>query len=230
MTVSPYIGAYWGPRQETLDACTDRAVKFLEGLSSTHSALSTWYQLGIMQTDAPQQPAVPERGVVSTLLESGRNRRESDRSVIEELGYSINLWNGQDPSVALNIGCGRYHRSEYVKNAVIIDLPRLDEGLADLASLEKARAMMHLLVECWDPDWATWTSSELRKEQRVVPGRPVLGWMTYLSSLQDPQPSLLARSTLEPLGAGTLIIAANEISEVTGESLLAIREALAGHI
>jgi Immunity protein 52 len=230
MTISPYIGAYWGPRQESLDACADRAVKFLEGISSAHPALSTWYQLGVMQTDALQQPAVLERGAVLTLLESGRNRRESDRSVIEELGYSINLWNGQDPSVGLNIGCGRYHRSEYVKNAVVIDLPRSDEGLADLALPERARAMMHLLVECWDPDWATWTSSELRREQRVVPGRPVLGWMTYLSSLQDPQPSLLARSTLEPLGPGSLITAADEITEVTGASLLAIREALAGNI
>ena len=225
--VSLYAGAYWGPRRETLDACAERADAFMEGLRSLDPALATWYKLGRSRRDALRHQVLIEHDVLRKLLESGRNRRDFDRTVIEELGYSMFLWNGQEPSIGLHIGCGV--SSPYVTNVVVIDLPRSDEDLGKLASAETARNLMRLLVQCWDPEWSTLSSHDWREEQEVQAGEAVLGWMTYIRWVTEPL-DLPPRVAVEHLGPGSLVIAAPELAMVSGRQLTAIRQALASDL
>lgn len=222
--VSLYSGAYWGPRQETLDACAERADAFMKGLCSLDPALATWYKTGRSRRDALRHQVSTEHDVLRKLLESGRHRRDFDRAVIEDLGYSMGLWNGQEPSVGLHIGCGM--SSPYVTNAVVINLPRSDEDLGALASAETARELMRLLVQCWDPEWSTLSSHDWREEQEAQPGEPVLGWLTYLRWLTEPS-ALPPGVAVERLGQGSLITAAPELTTVSGSELRAMRQALA---
>ncbi len=141
----------------------------------------------------------------------------------------MGLWNGQDPSVGLSIGCGKYPSTPNIKNAVVVNLPSSDDGLGDLASPSVARATMNLLVQCWEPDWATWTSREWREEQGAGPGEAVLGWMTYFS--RPVATTALPNGVLvEPFDDGAMITAAEDISGVTGAVLLAVRESLGSQL
>ena len=84
---------------------------------------------------------------------------------------------------------------------------------------------MRLLVECWEPDWATWACHAWRTDQGAVIGHPVIGWMTYLS-----RPFMADRlppgATLQNLGSGSLVTTADSVAGVTTTALLTIRKAL----
>lgn len=229
MSINPYVGAYWGPRAESLNACVDRSTTFLDGLRLLNPAFETWYLPGRSRRDALRRRVHPEREALLNLLGSGRNRRDSDQSVIAELGYSMDLWNGQAPSVGLSVGCGMHPRTPHVKNVAVVNLPSSDDGLGDLASTPVALGLMRLLVDCWEPDWATWTSHEWRKEQGGEPGAPVLGWMTYLAGAL-PAEGMPAGVIVEPFGSGALITTADDIAGVTRDVLVAAREALGGQL
>ena len=225
--VSLYAGAYWGARQESLDACAERVDAFMKGLCSLDPALATWYTLGRSRRDALRHQVSIEHDVLRKLLESGRHRGDFDRAVIEDLGYSMGLWNGEEPSVGLHIGCGM--TSPYVTNAVVINLPRTDEDLGGLGSVDTARQLMRLLVQCWDPEWSTLSSHDWREEQQALPNEPVLGWMTYARWWTEPS-ALPPIAAAQRLGQGSLITVAQELRHVSGSQLMAIRQALASDL
>lgn len=224
VTLRPYAAAYWGPRAERIDACADRALQFLEGLSQVDPSLGEWFETSDRRADARSRPVALAREALVELLGSGRNRRDADRSVITELGFSAALWNGKEPSVGLRIGCGKQPRTPNVKNAVVLNLPRLEEAVG-LVSPDAARGTMRILVECWEPDWATWTTHEWREEQEAADGEPVFGWMTYLNGAVHPR-GLPVGVTLEELGSGTLVVAGEAPGSVTGAGLAGLRDAL----
>jgi hypothetical protein len=224
--INPYVGAYWGPRREPLAACADRATRFLAGLCSCSPVLATWFEKGDSREDALRRRVLPERDIVMGLLGSGRNQRDIDRSVIEDLGYSLDVWNGQEPAVGLRIACGKYPPTPNIKNAVVINLPYSEEGLGDLASPEMAKRLVGLAVECWGPDWATWSSHQWREEQGRPARQPVLGWVTYLRGMDGPR-ALPPGVSLEPFGDGALVTSGDDIADVTGAKLAALRESLA---
>jgi hypothetical protein len=219
-----YVGAYWGSRQESVDDCANRALRLLRGLGALHPAFDTWYRRGSSLPEALQHRVIPEREAISSLLKSGQIRTDIDGFVIEELGYSMNMWTGKEAPAELSIGCGKFIRSEPVKNAVILTLPRSVGDITELSRPTTARAVIQLLVDCWEPDWVTWTSREWRNAQSATQSPPVFGWMTYLSQPFDPA-ELPSAVTLEQFGSGYLVTAAHEITDVTVATLIAIREA-----
>ena len=58
MALRFYVGAYWGPRQESLDDCADRASRFLSGLVSLHPIFQSWYLQGASRSDGLKQGVV----------------------------------------------------------------------------------------------------------------------------------------------------------------------------
>src|SRR5687768_756609 len=96
-----YLGAYWGNRKETAAECAERAVALLQWLSRCDEAFGRWFQGGRSRKEALQREVRPDPAVLRPLLERGRNRRDDDRSVIEELGFRMGLWNGAADSDAV---------------------------------------------------------------------------------------------------------------------------------
>jgi Immunity protein 52 len=220
-----YAGAYWAIRREDIEFCTDRMLKFLGALGRVHPLLGTWFKPAGRNVSAADRPVEQTPDAIRALLLAGRNRGDTDGAVIEQLGFSASLWNGQETAAGLHVGCGMYSRA--VINAVVLDLPPADGLGLEIYSPRAASAVMRALAECWEPEWATLTSHELRRVQAAPPRSPVVGWMTFLAAPRYVDVARLPQqASAENLAAGTLITIGSECTAVTGELVLAVRQAL----
>lgn len=158
---------------------------------SVDELVAAWFLTARQKSAANVPFRVDTRSVMSELL-GGRNRRDADGSVIDDLGYRLSLWNGDDSAaVGLSIKCGMSNSTPGLSNAVVINLPPRSQRCGYLYSRAGAAALLEVVVEAWAPDWATVTSNSLREAQGpLVGGRPVLGWMTYFSDRRGDVPEL----------------------------------------
>lgn len=214
-----YIGAYWGQRKQSADECAERLIACLKGLEATSSAFESWFRRGKSKQAALQQPVDPSdySGIVG-LLESGRNKRDTDRSVIEDLGFSVGLWNGTDGdrSASMSVACGVYSPNPHLRNSVVLDFPK---QLDELGSRESALNALIAVVEAWKPDWAGIISRASRTARPFSPGSPFVDWMFYRSGLT------LAESELPPSASairvsnlGSIVVTQNDPVDATNET------------
>ncbi len=224
---SHYLGAYWGARAETLEQCTDRCVSFLKRIGSVDSALATWYEKGRSRRDALRKPVEPTPVRIRDLLLAGRNRRDlGDRSVLEDLGFRVGMWNGSaaPDSVGLSVRCGSYTAVKGLGNALVVNLPSPEGEVGRrLFAGATAGALVEAVVEYWEPTWATWTSHELADAQPTDGG--VVGWMTYLSGPHGLKVPLDGYDTKQ-LGEGLLITLGEQPTAVSADDVLGLRAAL----
>jgi Immunity protein 52 len=222
LSESTYAGAYWGPRAESVEECAARLTRFLHELEAAHPLLAMRYELG----RSPRSGA-PSTLDAAGLLRGGRNRRDTDGTVIEDLGYSVGLWNGDDSAGAgLNVDCGT--TSARVVNAVVLSLPVDDDGRPVPLPTEANRRAFTALVQCWAPDWATWTSQAAADAQPDDADSIMLGWLTYLSTATGTVSSrkLPTGVTAEPFAAGTLLTIGDGSTPLDPRLLTAARAAL----
>ncbi len=200
-----YVGAYWSARAESVEACAARAVVGFERLASVDELLGSWRLKGARRA-AARLPFDTRVESVMQALAAGRNRRDDDGSVIDALGFSLGVWNGDgaDP-VGLSIRCGISATTPALSNSVVVTLPEQSTRSAGLYGRPGAGQIVAALVEAWEPDWATVTSNSLREAQAVGGGRPVLGFVTYLSASRGEVPTVSAPFHVERLAAGSLI-------------------------
>src|SRR5262245_42303313 len=123
-----FLGAYWSPRRESLDQCTDRLLGFLHDLKTCDDTLVHWYQLGSSRAQALKNRVDTSDRVYFLELLRRRHRKRG----FENLGYSVDLWNGgdDDKAVGLSVTCGLYF--ERLGNHANLNLPD------DLGELAKA--------------------------------------------------------------------------------------------
>jgi len=147
-----------------------------------------------------------EVNALASLLRGGRNRRASESSVISDLGYLTGLWNGDfDQSVGLSITCGSW--SPRLLNAIVLNLPNPAGRAVVLVEPATAKALVQVMVDAWDPDWAMLGTNTLRSAQHPQPRQPVVGWLTYLAG-DRPRPDALPDGvTMEPMGRGGVLVA-----------------------
>jgi len=225
MAERSYAGAYWAGRREDVESCTDRLVRFLAALGEAHPLLETWFEPGNSRVSGAEWPVEPTPQVIRALLLAGRHRGDVDGSVIEELGFLVSLWNGQESDAGLTVGCGRY--SKAVGNAVVLNLPQAHGLGAEIYRPHAASRVMKALVSAWEPDWATWTSNALRRAQQSPPRGPVVGWMTYLARPRHVDADRLPAGVhAEEMADGTLITIGPDPTAIPGQLLLAVRESL----
>jgi hypothetical protein len=208
-----HAGASWGARKESIDACADRLLRFLTELSSCDAVFSRWYKLGMSRRKAMQAEIdFRKKDYLLGMLEKGRNRTDIGKKVIEELGFSVWMWNGaacDEKSVGLNVHCGSYTTGPAVGNGVSIDLP---EDLGDLRDAERMAKVLLAVARCWEPDTARVSTVQPIRAEDIVPGRPVEGpkyfdWMVYVSNRLAPNPTVPEPSLVKPVDAlGSLII------------------------
>jgi hypothetical protein len=202
MGESYYVGAYWDARKETAEACARRASLCLGDLARLEGALSHWYRKGKAAAKAQPSPIGADEASLAALLQGGRNRKDADRSVIPELGFSAGLWTGgaKGESVGLSLCCGGY--SPYVSNSCVLELPTAGEAASRMLTSAFLEKVLRVLVERWDPRRAIATSFE---------SDAAAGWLTYVRATPDVFSDLASSCRVAPAGPGTLIVLTEEL-------------------
>jgi hypothetical protein len=222
------LGAYWGPREESLETCARRLVDCLQGMSEISPVFDGWYRKGASKAAASRQPVGSSLGQLADLLDSGRHRKDLGGDVMTELGFNAALWNRQKGSAAAwSVTCGAFPAPGVeVSNAFVIDWPERAPGVTVEDDLAVAKAVMRVVVQEWEPDWATWASRAMRDLQQVPPRHPTLGLLTYFGPRRN-LPRVGLDVVVEPLDGGRLLIVEPAASDLP-KRLLRLREALTG--
>lgn len=225
MTEAAYVGAYWGSRSEPVGSCASRLRECLRSLAGLSPTLSQWKAKGRSEAEAVANPHVEESRLVE-LLEGGVNRRDTDGSVIAELGYSWSAWNGVSmAAAALALTCGATAAEHGILNSFVLDLPDPSDEGVELYRPETMTATLAAVARAWSPDFATVTSHGLRETIGYKPAHPVVGWMTYLGPGR-PVPARLVGADVVPMGEGTTVIAARDWESISSPQVRAIADQL----
>jgi hypothetical protein len=202
-----FVGAYWSPRKESIEQCADRLHKFFIALTATDPALATWFEKGRSRKQALKEPAkIEDQGYVRDLLDRGRNKRDVGRTVIEELGFQVGLWNGASGKkvAGLSITCGLYWTSPNpnagLSNSVTLDLP---EDLGELKQVERMSAVLAAVAQAWEPDWAGVMSRDAMNARAFDARTSFVDWIVYVPRRID---RVLPPSSVIQLENGSLIV------------------------
>lgn len=203
------LGAYWAARKESVGECADRLLRFFRDLGKCDESLSHWYERARSRKKALERPAIIDSHEYWVgKLNRGRNWTDINRTVIEDLGFMVGLWNGQDDrsSIGMLISCGSF--SPYVGNSLTLHLPIKTGALKTSARMRKVLAAV---ATAWEPDWAGVMSDEAMQRRRFNARRPFVDWMLYVSDKWLPKtPAFEPPTTTERLAAGTIIVVQQE--------------------
>ena len=215
-----YLGAYWGCRKESASECGQRLARCIAGLGAVDPVLGSWFLKGWSRKSA-KTPVDASAVALGELFAKGRNRRDFGGEVIEELGFSVGMWNRAKPEVGLSAGVGMY--TPVVPNCFVLDFPAPDGDALRLFDPDAARAIFTIVVEAWEPAWATWTSRRLREAQDDAAQVPVVGWLTYL------RPAVrvdVPGATKWPLLDGSVVMIGRDATAVSEEAVRKARRRL----
>lgn len=137
-----FIGVYWAARADDLRLCSSNAVEYFRLLAYADRSLERWFLQAWRKPKVATEVDVTSLETVAGLLGKGVNRRDVDRRVITELGWSLSLWNGDREGVSastrLHCGC----TSKPVGNRVTMTITRDGGcGLTSAAAGELLAAM-----------------------------------------------------------------------------------------
>ena len=218
---SAYVGAYWGPRAEPVEACASRLRTFLTRLGALHPALAEWHAT----VDGPNDDSAPLKLDDDTLrdrLMRGRSRGDFDGQIIEDLGYRTSLWNGRedDWEAGIMVTCGV--TADAVPNAVVLDPPFPTPHNTELFRPSIVRGMVEAAVEAWAPERAKFITNSLDERQERLP-LPQVGWLTYVTGEMptDPPP---AGAVMNPFGDGFFLRIGNEPLSVGAADVQQVRD------
>lgn len=224
MAETYYIGAYWRARQEDAEACARRLAALVQLLVPLDPLFATWFKGAKSLKESLKRPLELELTSLQKYVQS-RIMRDSARKPIEDLGFSIGLWNGHQGGnhAWLSIGCGGY--SEFTGNRCVLEAPF--EGLGServLTALFQAQALRGIAT-AWDPDWGVGISDAHRDIIEAKCPDVLVGWVTYLSRRLGRVPPLPAPVRIEPVeDKGTLVILTPERFTASNPEHIALAE------
>lgn len=224
-----YVGAYWGPRGETVSQCAGRLWSLLASLGEADSLLSSWFKTGRSRGAALKQPInVSTERLRELLLEGQPNIADGLQDVMSDLGFRASLWTGQDVEVGLSVRCGSpLALSGVTSNALVLQLPVPEGDAMVMYRQEVALAIIRSIVTAWQPTWCTWTSDSLRNAQGAEPNEVIVGWATYLANSDGVTiDHLPAQAIAQRFGSGILILADGAPCSVSEVTVSAVRGAL----
>lgn len=217
-----YVGAYWGPRVESANECAGRLTLCLSQLGVAHPALATWFRKGKSKSVASGTPVATSVNALEAMLVGGRNRTDVDGQVISELGFSVSLWNKNPVPVSFSTTCGASPATSSVKNYFTLELPEPVGPATELYDSVVAKSIFCSVVEVWNPQWATFANYSMRAAQEGNPGRPVGGWMTYVSEVRKPAVAEVPGLSVEEFSGGTLLTAGPSPLQVSDSHLSSV--------
>jgi hypothetical protein len=204
-----YVGAYWGPRQESAEECAQRAHTLLHTLARYDDSFARWFPPARSRCQAPH-PIQWDIPSLQGIFAQGRTRNDAG-AVIEDLGFYISLDNGMWPGTRqrefarLRIKSGSY--AEHVPNSCLLNLPSSGAPMDRLVQGPMLENIIRAMLLAVEADWGVVnSSSHLLLEQSPSPG-PRTGWMMYLSHQWGTLPALPVPVRVEPIeDKGTLLI------------------------
>jgi immunity protein 52 of polymorphic toxin system len=201
-----YMGAYWRARHENAEACARRLAALVQALAPMDPLLASWFKGAKSLKESLKRPLELELSSLQKYVQS-RNMRDSARKPIEDLGFSIGLWNGHQGGndAWLSIYCGAY--SEFTGNSCVLEAPFKGPGSERVLTAPFQAQALRAIATAWDPDWGVGIS---RDHRNIIEARcpdVLVGWVTYLSRRLGRVPPLPAPVRIEPVeDKGTLII------------------------
>lgn len=163
-------------RQDSLEGCAERLCSAITTLGKLGPLMSSWATVEGART----RIVASDMDAIRTLLLEGQNRRDSDGSVIRELGYQVYLWNGEEGhrGVDISVHCGC--ATGQVGNRLTVGFGR---SALDHASDGRWVTAVGELALIWLPEWgsvfalpATVTSGADRQRKAED---PIPGWIMY---------------------------------------------------
>ncbi|HEX5748994.1 MAG TPA: Imm52 family immunity protein [Archangium sp.] len=206
-----YVGAYWGPRQETALECARRAELFFHMLARCDPAFAQWYRAGRgSPRELPGWPVRPEMKELETLLLKGRLRTDVGREVMEDMGFRQMAWNAKKEAIMLRFICGKYSPWGGPNSCVLSPLGKSAVWERLVRSPVPAEVLTSVAT-AWDPDYAMASSSQMVDLIEKRKGEVRVGWLTYLSRRLGHLPPLPAPVRIEPVGTlGWLLVLSPE--------------------
>lgn len=219
------VGAYWGSRSDGLEVCASSLVEYLEKISVAHPSLGSWYPKGSIDRISDDEVFSIRRDDIEIALNEGRSRRDTDKTEFDDLGYTINLWNGPEYSMTLSIRCGS--SSDFAVNHVVLTIPADSANKSGLLDSSIARRIIESTVSAWTPEWATWTTRDWRTAQRATTNTPILGWLNYLGPKWiSPLSPLPPQISEYPFHEGRIIQILENAEELNADEIIEVRQQL----
>jgi hypothetical protein len=207
---SAYLGAYWGPRPDTVPDVAARVRQTLDAVERA-TGRSAWFLPADSEAAARTQPVRGE-DVARLLAESA-----VDGAVVGSGAWlQVSLWDGEHVGVSVRAGMA----TPVVPNAVVVQAVPSD-GAPGPEWVDVLRAV----VAAWQPDWATLSSTELRDAQGPDLDPVVAGWATYLGPGRPAPAALPPGVVTEACGPGRLLRFADP-SAVDDDAVRSLRRAL----
>lgn len=241
--IQSYVGAYWGPRAQSVDECAKFVADLIGKMAGIDPLLAGWRSGANSRSNAIDQTvvSVDHVDIVERLL-SGRNRTDTDGAVIEDLGFSVVWWNGskeKETSIGLSIHVGV--TSPWTLNSVVVRLPG-PAAAPNLYMRENAYKILTTIIDIFNPEHAVWTNHSLTKLQSApdrvtddggfvlgeLSGHPA-GWATYIADCEtnhlEPQ-QLPISARIERVAQGTLVILGDDPANPPVKEVLQVRAAM----
>ncbi len=208
-----FLGAYWFDRKESVEQCTERVLRCLAELGKCDTAYSRWFNGGQSRKQALEREVDITSETVKELLLRGRNRKDIGKEVIEDMGFSMSLWNGGEDcqSVGFRVHCGAYTGNLSLGNSCVVNLPSDGPPSERLLRVDTLLCLMRAVVESFDPDWATVMPDALLKTLKFDSKNPAVGWLFYAADrvLRLPRFSATTRVVSIP-SRGNVVVTSEE--------------------
>jgi len=167
------IGAYWADREESLDTVLNPTLETLIGLGELDDQFSNLYELG--NTKKQIKGAVNLCAeTIKGLYQSGLKKTDLDGRGYSKIGYRLSLWTGhdEDKSSKISFSVG----SKLFDNLCLITVPLEGAARERLLQIDKAKMIIELLIQKWNPDVVIVSSRTLSNALEV---KNEMGWLTY---------------------------------------------------
>jgi len=126
-----------------------------------------WFLKGHTRASAQKRLPTDSASIAEALVP---HRRDTDGSVILDLGCRLGVWNGSDISFGATIGSSNAH----VGNSAVLSF---DDGVHEF-KLEQWRALLHAAVNAFEPEYGV-VASDKQLMASNAPDPWAVGWLTY---------------------------------------------------
>lgn len=203
-----YVGGYWPSRWETPCECAKRTVRFLARIESVSSCFSDWYEYSTRERPATKIALTEEN--LERLFAAGVNRRDTDHTIIRELGFHLGLQNGPDRSaLTISIFCGGY--SQQTTNSCVIS-PTWQVAFPEIVlNVPLLLQVLTAMIDCFEVHHAVVASVELSEKIKFPLGALHVGWLSLFSNSFRKLPSFRPPTRVVPIeGKGNIVILTDE--------------------
>lgn len=167
-----FLGAYWGPREESREACAQRLSAFMGDLAALHPRFTGWGEASGSPKKPRLQFEITPEGIAKVL---DTNNNDVDGQPIVDLGFSLGCYTETEPEegvVRIDATLGVF--TPLIPNSILLKMRK--PVIADVDLWEKIAATT---IWIFNPDDVVITSDAYVEKRGGGRPREVGGWFTY---------------------------------------------------